>query len=310
MHKSTIIRITVCGDSTRSSISGMETVGYNTFYMLDEARKQAAQTHLEVREAMLRLQKHRDISALHISHGTLLQLRGCTIRLDTKPNYDRNAIHLTVDDKRLLGRTPDGFQIHHWSKDIDAIDLDELIVGVSPLQAVCQLAKYTDLQGMVILMDWLTCNNSEMRVCTHQKLVEYIHSLGSFAGARLCRSAVSRSMEGTDSPQETILRLKASDYGFQGAVPNYEIIDPAAGKTMRVDIAYPKDHIVIEYDGRYHYTMNRWEYDLDKRNRIRAAGYQPFVATHADMATEESLNRFLAMISRAMLRYRSTGSFE
>ena len=74
----------------------------------------------------------------------------------------------------------------------------------------------------------------------------------------------------TDSPQETVLRLESDAYGLPEAHVNYEIIDHIRGSgTMKVDIAYPDDRVCIEYDGNYHYTHDRWMYDLDKRNRLR-----------------------------------------
>lgn len=287
----------------------MEQSGCNTFFTLAEARDLATRALAEVRAAMIPLSRRRAIDNLYVSHGTLLQLSGCTMRLDTKPSYDKTAIHLTVDDPKLLSR-PKGFRFHYWSSDIEPHDIDELLVGVSPMQAVCQLARFVDLTGLVMLMDWLTCRNPQLRICSHQELADYIDGLGQFAGARLCRKAIGLSMENTDSPPESVLRLRGHGYGFRNPVPNHAIIDPISGKAMHVDIAYPDDHVVIEYDGRYHYTMDRWEFDLDKRNRIRAAGYQPFVATRADMATEENLNAFFSMVARAMMRYRMTGAFE
>lgn len=287
----------------------MEHSGFNTFYTLDEAAHLAAQTLAEVRAAMLHLKQRRSLDNLYVSHGTLLKLSGCTIQLDTKPTYDKTAIHLTVREPNQLSK-PKGFQFHYWANDIESHDIDEMILGVSPMHAVCQLAKFIDLPGLVMLMDWLTCNNPQLRTCTHQELADYINGLGQFAGVRLCRKALSLSMENTDSPQESLLRISGHDYGFRNPVPNYAIVDPISGRTMHVDIAYPDNHVVIEYDGRYHYTMDRWEFDLDKRNRIRAAGYQPFVATRADMATQESLNAFLSMVAKAMMHYRTTRAFE
>lgn len=78
----------------------------------------------------------------------------------------------------------------------------------------------------------------------------------------------------TDSPQETVLRLESDAYGLPEAHVNYEIIDRIRGSgTMKVDIAYPDDRVCIEYDGNYHYTHDRWMYDLDKRNRLRDLGF-------------------------------------
>ena len=73
---------------------------------------------------------------------------------------------------------------------------------------------------------------------------------------------------------------------------------------LKVDLAFPEDHVVVEYDGRYHYTLNRWEGDLEKRNRLRTLGYEPFVATRRTFATQANLQEFLSMVATAIMRYR------
>lgn len=294
--------------------ASMHTVGYNSFYTLDEARRQAARLHLECRAAVLGLETRRNRRTagrerqLLVSHDTLLRLCGMTATMDTVPAYDSNAIHLTTCDRRNLRRA-EGFQFHHWSQDCEVRSVDDVISGVSPMQAICQMAQYTGLRSLIIAMDWMTCANPDLRICTRNELEDYVSSIGRFTGAATCRRALRRSKPGTDSPQETVLRCECDDYGLPPSEVNYEIYDHIGGTTLRVDIAFPREHVVIEYDGRYHYTMDRWEFDLAKRNRLRALGYQPFVATQATLATRDSLNEFLRMVGSAIMEYRLNGSF-
>lgn len=293
----------------------MHTVGFNSFYTLDEAKQQAARLHLECRAAMLSLEARRNRRTigrerqLLVSHDTLLRLCGMTATMDTIPSYDANAIHLTTCNRKDLRRA-EGFQFHHWSQDCEVHPVDDVISGVSPVQALCQMAQYTDELSLIIVMDWLTCANPGLRACTREQLEDFVQSSGRFTGATLCRRALQRSKPGTDSPQETVLRCACEDYGLPPSEVNYEIFDHISGtSTLRVDIAFPHDHVVIEYDGRYHYTMNRWESDLAKRNRLRALGYQPFIATQTTLATKENLDDFLRMVGKAIMEYRLNGSF-
>ena len=286
----------------------MEKVGYNTFFTLEEAKAQAAAKHMECRRVFQRMSA-RTKDAMFVSHSTLLQLKGMIATMDFRPEYNPDLIHVTVEDRSDLRRIA-GMKFHYWKQDIDVIELDELVSGVSAMQAVCQLAQYTDLTSLVVAMDWLTCANKDLRVCTHQELVDYIDGLGKFVGGPLCRRALRLSKEGTDSPQETILRLAGNEYGLPEAEVNYELFDHIRGSgTLKVDIAYPDDHVCIEYDGRYHYTQDRWEADLEKRNRIKDLGMMPFVATRKTLATKESRNEFFAMVARAIAEYRREGRF-
>lgn len=295
----------------------METIGSNTFFTLEESRQRASQLHMECREAILRATARVNARPAantrqdwFISHGTLLQLMGMMANLDPIPSYDPHAIHVTVKARKNLRRI-DGFRFHHWSQNIDPIDIDELLSGVSPLQAICQMAQYLSLTDLVIVMDWMTCANETLRICTHKELEEYIRSAGRFIGVSKCRAALNRSKPGTDSPQETLLRLAGEDYGLPAAIPNYRIFDHISGTSeLTVDIAYPDDHVVVEYDGRYHYTMDRWEHDLAKRNRLRALGYEPFVATHATLANEANRTEFLRMVASAIMEHRLHGNFQ
>lgn len=173
------------------------------------------------------------------------------------------------------------------------------------------MAQYLSLEDLIVVMDWMTCANETLRICTHEELEHYIRSAGRFIGVSRCRNALSRSKPGTDSPQETLLRLAGEDYGLPPAEPNYRIFDHISGTgELTVDIAYPNDRVVVEYDGRYHYTMDRWEHDLAKRNRLRALGYEPFVATHATLSSKANLADFLRMVASAIMEHRLHGDFQ
>lgn len=171
--------------------------------------------------------------------------------------------------------------------------------GGLPDCALCRRTESGDRHGLAHL------RQSRLRVCTHDELSDYIRSAPRFIGSAKCRKALRLSKPGTDSPQETVLRLESDAYGLPEAHVNYEIIDHIRGSgTMKVDIAYPDDRVCIEYDGNYHYTHGRWMYDLDKRNRLRDLGFTPFVATREHLASKQKLNELFGMVARAIASHR------
>ncbi|KFJ01164.1 hypothetical protein BSTEL_0885 [Bifidobacterium stellenboschense] len=246
----------------------------------------------------------RTTSSLCFSHTTALRLHGMAAAMNLKPGFDDRRLHACVDSADKLRRLRD-VQIHLWRSPTTSSFLDDRLGCVSAADAVCQMASYTDLPSLVVAMDWLTCRNRSMRVMTHTELAERIESLGRFPGARLCRKALSYSREDTDSPQESLLRLAAEQYGLPRFMVNHVVDDLEQGKRYTVDMALPDHGIIVEYDGRYHYTMDRWETDLDKRNRLTALGMACFVATKTTLANEHNLNAFLTMIAKEIGRRRS-----
>lgn len=272
---------------------------YHTFFTLDEAATLARRTHDACRGAAMRT-----TSSLCFSHTTALRLHGMSATLNLSPGFDDRRLHACVDSADKLRRLRD-VQVHLWDRPVASSFPDERIGCVSAADAICQMAKYTDLPSLVVAMDWLTCRNQSMRVMSHAELAEHIGSLGRFPGVRLCRKALSYSVEGTDSPQESLLRLAAEQYGLPRMTVNHVVDDPQRGTRYMVDMALPDHDIIIEYDGRYHYTMDRWETDLDKRNRLTALGMACFVATKVTLTNEHNLNAFLAMIAKEIGRRRS-----
>ena len=281
----------------------MESFGHNTFFTLEQAREEAARRHLECRQVLSRI-KSRSSLPLYVSHGTALELHGMIATMNYLPGYGSELVHVSVCRQRDL-RKIQGMKFHYARHGVDVVHADELVSSVSAMQAVCQIAPYVDERSLVIAMDWLTCANPDLRVCTHDELSDYIRSAPRFIGSAKCRKALRLSKPGTDSPQETALRLESDAYGLPEAHVNYEIIDHIRGSgTMKVDIAYPDDRVCIEYDGNYHYTHGRWMYDLDKRNRLRDLGFTPFVATREHLASKQKLNELFGMVARAIASHR------
>lgn len=224
--------------------------------------------------------------------------------MNIRPGFDADAIHACVSSPGRLTHLRD-VRFHLWQRDSSRETLDELLECVSPVDALCQMAAYTDVDSLVIAMDWITCRNPDLRLMSHEELAECIDAIGRFPGVRRCREALSYSVEGTDSPQESALRRAIERYGLPRLEVNYPVFDPQSGKELRVDMALPEYRIAVEYDGRYHYTMDRWEGDLNKRNRLRNLEWSTFVATRRTLATETNLNEFLAMIAKEIGRQKS-----
>lgn len=101
------------------------------------------------------------------------------------PGYGSELVHVSVCRQRDL-RKIQGMKFHYARHGVDVVHADELVSSVSAMQAVCQIAPYVDERSLVIAMDWLTCANPDLRVCTHDELSDYIRSAPRFIGSAKC----------------------------------------------------------------------------------------------------------------------------
>lgn len=259
-----------------------------SFFTLEQARECAKKTYKRCVELSKRSKR-----TLVFSHTTLLALRGMTLNLST--TLDESLLHISYPSIYQKSHLK-GAQSHVWNHEMQIYSIGDAISGVSVEQAICQLAPFTDVDSLTMVMDWLTCHQPNLRQTTHQKLEEYINGLRYFRSSKKCKIALSRSVENTDSPQETLLRLSLIDAGLPCPQVNFSIPDSTENRCYLVDMAYPDQQIVIEYDGSYHYDKQRWSYDLNKRNRLQHLGWKVFVATKTNMYRNRATLQFTDMI--------------
>ncbi|MEV0273909.1 DUF559 domain-containing protein [Hamadaea sp. NPDC050747] len=83
-----------------------------------------------------------------------------------------------------------------------------------------------------------------------------------------------------ESPMETRLRLLIADAGLPRPVAQFKIMN---GKRFvaRVDLAYPKSRIAIEYDGDHHRDRVTHRFDMERQNDLHVLGWT-VLRFHAD----------------------------
>lgn len=89
-------------------------------------------------------------------------------------------------------------------------------------------------------------------------------------GIRRARAAAELVRAGSESRQETRLRLLARDAGLPEPVLQYELRDRRGARIGWFDIAWPEARLIAEYDGDQHRTSTE-QYERDIRRFDRAA---------------------------------------
>ncbi|MHB1164826.1 MAG: DUF559 domain-containing protein [Candidatus Nanopelagicales bacterium] len=102
-------------------------------------------------------------------------------------------------------------------------------------------------------------------------------------GVVSARRAVPLLDERSASPGESLARAHLVLGGLPAPSCNYDVI--VSGEWIaRVDLAWLKARLAVEYDGQVHLPDERRRYDAARRNLLQAAGWQVITLTSADLA--------------------------
>lgn len=141
----------------------------------------------------------------------------------------------------------------------------------------------------------------------HQLLDE----LPRFRGRRgviQLRSLIQAADPAAESPGESWLRLAILDAGLLRPMAQYWVTDDGV-RVYRLDLAYPKLRICIEYDGvQFHSDLDQVRRDAERRAWLRARGWLVIVVRGPDLVGDrrerwlEELRQAITVASRSTYR--------
>jgi very-short-patch-repair endonuclease len=154
---------------------------------------------------------------------------------------------------------------------------------VTPVRLWTQLAAELDEVELVVLGDALLRRTSAR--ASMRDLGRAIDRLppGTRGRRRLVR-ALPRLRAGTDSCQETRLRLALVDSGLPCPEVNHPVRDSAGRFVVLPDLSYPDQRVAVEYDGDVHRTEPRaWRRDVARRQALDHLGWRQITCTADDV---------------------------
>ncbi|MCS5714433.1 DUF559 domain-containing protein [Herbiconiux sp. CPCC 205716] len=139
---------------------------------------------------------------------------------------------------------------------------------IDPVSVWLQLAESLSFPGLVAAGDYLVrrpprSEDPRRPFCDREHLVQRADST-SGRGAASARKAAALVREGSDSPQESRLRLALVGSGLPEPELNPELRSASGRFVARVDMLYRTERVIVEYDGDQHRTDRR-QYDRDIR---------------------------------------------
>ncbi|MCD2443509.1 endonuclease domain-containing protein [Agromyces sp. SYSU K20354] len=171
---------------------------------------------------------------------------------------------------------------------------------VSPEDAWCQLAATATVRDLVVAGDSLLRRHEPLS--TPKRLRAAVERHAGRRGHRVLVTALAAVRAGTDSPEETRLRLDLVEYGLPEPIVNLPIFDESGRLCAYGDTAYPEYKVLAEYDGEHHRTEDRqYARDVDRLDDLARLGWRVirFTKRHRGRARTLHLDRVRqALIAR------------
>jgi hypothetical protein len=110
-------------------------------------------------------------------------------------------------------------------------------------------------------------------LCSLQDLQRMIDRHKGKRGLRRAKEAITLIRVGSDSPQETLLRLAMVRAGLPEPELNVPIIDDAGTRHHQPDLSYRKYRIGVEYEGEQHSDEGQIVRDIARSEKYTAHGW-------------------------------------
>lgn len=224
------------------------------------------------------------------SHTTAAALYGAPLPLSID-----DRIHVSVPG---AGRAPTipghvGHKLSDWR-----VAMIEGLPVTTPEQTWVDLAPLLAQPALVSVGDFLVSGPEPLTDVV--RLARHVGRSSGRRGIARARLAVGRIRRGAESPGETRLRLLLADAGLPEPALNLELRDHAGGFIARVDLAYLRAKVALEYEGDIHRTDRQvWRRDVARRERVEDLGWRMIRVTAADLASSDELTARVRRLLRA-----------
>lgn len=134
------------------------------------------------------------------------------------------------------------------------------------------------LVELVVLGDSLV----RKRRVSVERLLAFV-SAATGRGAEAARRAVRFVRNGVDSAMESRLRMLIVLAGLPEPTVNLTFYGQDGAWEIRLDMSYPDQKVIVEYDGRHHGDdIDQWHRDLSRREHLERRGWRLIVVTSPD----------------------------
>jgi hypothetical protein len=139
----------------------------------------------------------------------------------------------------------------------------------SPERTAFDLGSDRDPVAAVVALDALLYQ----RIVKPAALISIADMRMGWPGARRFRHAISLARPHVESPMETRTRMCLVGAGLPEPTIQYTVVDSRGHFVARLDLAYERLRIGLEYDGDHHRERDTFRRDAVRLNRLRLLGW-------------------------------------
>ncbi|WP_157803016.1 hypothetical protein [Compostimonas suwonensis] len=157
-----------------------------------------------------------------------------------------------------------------------------------PERTWCDLAGALSLRQLVAAGDHLIHHRQPLT--TPHELRAAVDRFAGHRGVRALRAALPLLSDRAESPAESELRVVLALAGLPTPLVNHEIRTRTGRFIARVDLLFPENRLVVEYQGDHHRTdQKQWRRDLARAAELESERYRVTEVTADDLRSEPAL---------------------
>lgn len=157
------------------------------------------------------------------------------------------------------------------------------------------LSTQLSIEDLVAVGDYFIHWRSPL--CTRDQLRERTLERRGHRGFRTASQAVDLLNQRAESRRESHLRVILMRAGLDDFSVNYVVVSTETGRDVRLDLAFRRKKLVLEYQGDYHRTAKQWRRDMTRRSQLEADGWYVMELNVDDLANPVEL---IARIRRVL----------
>jgi very-short-patch-repair endonuclease len=139
----------------------------------------------------------------------------------------------------------------------------------TPERVFCELGAVLSLADLVAVGDHLI--HWRTPITSIERLADAVARYPGRRGKANLQHALALLDPRAESPKESHTRVFLVEAGIEGFACNYEVV--VDGKSYRIDIAFPKQKLALEYQGDYHRDSVQWRKDMSRDAAIASVGW-------------------------------------